>query len=335
MSNTSEADPARWRGREVLVTGGASFIGAALSRRLVALGARVTIADNLSAGALSNLQPELGAGHITFINADLRDLGAAIASVRHKHVVFHLAAEHGGRGHLQAKAAACSTNLTLDGTVIRAAHEAGVEKLIFASSAGVYPVGLQKLALDQAPLSEEMVGPPYEPDGLYGCAKLMAELTLRAYHDNYGFNSVCCRYFTVYGPAGRDTHAIPMMIQRALRGDDPFDVWGDGRQVRDFVYIDDVVRGTLLAAEAVGDASAVNFGSGEPSTLARAARSICGAAGYEPELRFLEGMPSGPMVRVADVGRARSLLGWAPRTSLEEGISHTVQWHRRALGKAS
>ena len=109
--------------------------------------------------------------------------------------------------------------------------------------------------------AEEQVGPPYDADNMYGWAKLMGELSLRAYHRDYGLKSVSCRYFTVYGPRGHENHAVMAMIARAFIRQDPFEVWGSGRQVRNWTYVSDIVAGTLLAAARIDDARAVNLGT--------------------------------------------------------------------------
>ncbi|MFQ5902198.1 MAG: NAD-dependent epimerase/dehydratase family protein, partial [Candidatus Binatia bacterium] len=101
-------------------------------------------------------------------------------------------------------------------------------------------------------LTEDMVGPPYDSDNMYGWAKLMGELTLKVYYNQFGMKSASCRYFTVYGPRGVENHAVIAMIARAFIGEDPFEVWGTGDQVRNWTYIEDIVEGTILAAERSG-----------------------------------------------------------------------------------
>ena len=113
----------------------------------------------------------------------------------------------------------------------------------------VYPNGLQADPSQVLYLGEDMVGPPYDADNMYGWAKLMAEMTLRAYYKDWGMKSACCRYFTVYGPRGVENHAVIAMIARAYIGQDPFVVWGTGEQIRNWTYVDDIVEGTIRAAE--------------------------------------------------------------------------------------
>ena len=112
-------------------------------------------------------------------------------------------------------------------------------------------------------LREEDVKPPHDADNMYGWAKLMAELTLQAYHREHGLGAASCRYFTVYGPRGVENHAVIAMIARAFVGQNPFEVWGNGQQIRNWTYVDDIVSGTILAAEKINDGTAVNLGTME------------------------------------------------------------------------
>ena len=132
-----------WQDRKVLVTGGASFIGSHLVDALVARGAQVRVIDNLSSGLLENIQGHMDEGRIEFMNEDLLETGVARRAAEGMQVVFHLAADHGGRGYIDTHPVECSTNMILDGSVFRSCHQAGVEKVVFASSGCVYPTSKQ------------------------------------------------------------------------------------------------------------------------------------------------------------------------------------------------
>ena len=144
-------------------------------------------------------------------------------------------------------------------------------------------------------LREDLVKPPYDADNLYGWAKLMAEDTLRAYYREHGLKSACCRYFTAYGPRGLESHAVNAMIARAFVRQDPFEVWGDGTQVRNWTHVDDVVRGTVLAAEHIDDGRGVNIGTMERTRVIDAAREVIRYTGYEATIRLMPDMPTGPL----------------------------------------
>jgi len=178
-------------------------------------------------------------------------------------VVFHLAADHGGHSYIDTYPAECSTNMILDGLVFRSCHQAGGEKIAFSSSGCLYPTSRQMNPEEEVYLTEDMIKPPYEADDLYGWVKLMAELTLKAYYEQYGVKSASCRYFTVYGPRGGENHAVIAMIARAFIRESPFESWGTGEQIRNWTYIDDIIEGTILAVDKIDDATAVNLGTTE------------------------------------------------------------------------
>lgn len=316
-----------WQHRKVLITGGASFIGSHLTDALVERGAKVRIVDDLSSGKLENIQHHLAQGTVEFIQADLREPGVARMAMRDIEIVFHLAADHGGRGYVDLHQAGPASNLFLDGLIFWEALKAGVEKVIFASSGCVYPNYLQGDPNKEIYLTEDLVKPPYDADNMYGWAKLMAELTLKAYYQEYGLKSVSCRYFTVYGPRGVENHAIIALIAKAFIGQNPIEVWGDGTQVRNWTYIDDIVRGTILAAEKIDDATAINLGTMERIRVIDAVKMILEYTGHKAEIVFRPDMPVGPLNRVADNSLAKKLLGWEPQVPFREGLKRTIDWY--------
>lgn len=316
-----------WNGKHVLVTGGASFIGSHLVDALVERGAAVRVVDDLSSGKLEYIEAPWRADLVEFFDADLREQEIVRGALEDIQVVFHLAADHGGRGYVDLHQAACAGNLLLDGLLFRECLENRVEKVVYASSGCVYPNHLQADPDQVLYLSEDMVGPPYDADNMYGWAKLMAEMTLRHYHEDRGLRSACCRYFTVYGPRGHENHAVMAMVARAFVKQDPFVVWGDGSQIRNWTYVSDIVRGTMLAAEKIDDGRAVNLGTMERIRVIEAAEQAIAYAGYRPEIEFRTDMPTGPLNRVADNTLAQKLLGWAPEVSFAEGLKLTADWY--------
>lgn len=316
-----------WQGREVLVTGGASFIGSHLVDALVAEGADIRVVDNLSTGLLENIEEHISKGRIEFIEADLHDADVPRRAAKGREVCFHLAADHGGRGYIATHPVECSTNLILDGIVFRACHQEGVERVIFASSGCVYPTSRQMDPTEEVFLSEEMVGPPYEADDIYGWAKLMAEMTLKAYHTQHGMKTASCRFFTVYGPRCGESHAVMAMIARAFARQDPFVVWGNGEQVRNWTYVDDIVQGMILAAEKIEDGTAVNLGTQERIRVIDCAEEVIRLAGYDAQVQRLLDMPSGVLNRAADTSLAGELLGRVPQISFRDGLAKTWEWY--------
>ena len=316
-----------WKDRSVLVTGGASFIGSHLVDALVERGARVRVVDNLSSGQETNLKRHLEHGRIEFHNAKLDDAGVAARVVEGMSIVFHLAADHGGRGYVDLHQAGCATNMMLDGMLFRAAHDFGVEKLVYASSGCVYPNHLQGDPKQILYLTEDMVGPPYDPDNMYGWAKLMGELTLRAYYKDWGLKSASCRYFTVYGERGHENHAVIAMIARAFVGQRPFVVWGDGNQIRNWTHVSDIVKGTILAAEKIEDGTAINLGTMERTRVIDAVHEVLRYTKHKARIELRPDMPTGPMNRVADNALARKLLGWEPEVKFMDGLRKTIDWY--------
>jgi UDP-glucose 4-epimerase len=317
----------QWSDTNTLVTGGASFIGSHLVDALVARGAPVRIVDNLSSGRIDNIRSHIDAGRVEFIEGDLSDAAVAEESVRGITLVFHLAADHGGRGYVDLHQVACATNLVLDGIMFKACRKAGVDKVVYASSGCVYPNHLQTNPGETLYLTEDMVGPPYDADNLYGWAKLMAEMTLRSYYAEAGMKSASCRYFTVYGNRGHENHAVIAMIARAFVKQNPYAVWGTGEQIRNWTHVSDIVSGTLLAAEKIDDGTAVNLGTMERTRVIDAAREVLRYTGHNAEIELQPGMPTGPLNRVADNSLAKRLLGWEPRVKFMDGLHQTVDWY--------
>ncbi len=317
-----------WSSRKALVTGGASFIGSAIVDKLLERGASsVRVVDDFSSGVRGNIQLQMDAGDVELIEGDLRDPDVAQKSVQGVDTIFHLAADHGGRGYVDLHQYDCSTNFGLDATLFQAALRAEVERISFASSGCIYPLFLQGDVNEISYLSEDRAGPPYDPDGLYGMAKLAGELTLSALHDEQGLKTSSCRYFTVYGPRGVENHAVIAMIARAFLRRDPFEVWGNGEQIRNWTYVDDIAEGTIRASERIEDGAAVNLGTMERVRVIDAVHMVCELAGYEPRIELQPDKPTGPMNRVADNSLAEELLGWEPETPFAEGLRKTYEWY--------
>ena len=294
---------------------------------LLERGARVYVVDDLSSGKFSNIADHVKNGRVSFTEADLREPGVTRAAMKGIQTVFHLAADHGGRGYVDLHQAGPASNLFLDGVVFWEGVKAGVEKIVYASSGCVYPNYMQTDVDKEISLREEDVKPPHDADNMYGWAKLMAEMTLRAYYKDHGMKSASCRYFTVYGERGHENHAVIAMIARAFIGQDPYVVWGNGEQIRNWTHVSDIVSGTILAAEKIDDGSAVNLGTMERTRVIDAVREVHRYTGHSPRIEFHPEMPTGPMNRVADNALARKLLGWEPQVKFMDGLRQTTDWY--------
>jgi nucleoside-diphosphate-sugar epimerase len=316
-----------WSGRSVLITGGTSFIGSNIADRLIDRGAKVRVVDDLSSGRVENIRGHLAIGKIDFLQADLREPGVARAAVRGIDTVFHLAADHGGRGYVDLHQAGPASNFFLDGLIFAEALKARVRKVVFASSGCVYPNFLQSDTSKEIYLREDLTKGPNDADNMYGWAKLMAEFTLQAYVREHGLKAASCRYFTVYGPRGVENHAVIAMIARAFVKQDPFEVWGDGTQIRNWTYIDDIADGTILAGEKIDDGTAVNLGTMERVRVIDAVNMVCEFSGYKPKIKLRPDMPTGPMNRVADNSLGKKLLDWEPKVKFRDGLKRTMEWY--------
>lgn len=316
-----------WQKKKVLITGGASFIGSHLVDKLVERSRKIRVVDDLSSGKIENIKEHIKSRSIEFIKADLKDTVVANKAVRGIDLVIHLAGDHGGRGYVDLHQAGPATNLGLDGNLFWQAYKSSVEKIVFASSGCVYPNFLQNNYKKHLFLKEDQVGPPYDADNMYGWAKLMAEMTLKAYHDDWGMRAASCRFFTVYGPRGKEDHAITAMIAKAFIKQDPFIVWGNGKQVRNWTYVEDIVSGMIAACEKIDDGTAINLGTTERIKVINAVKMILKYTRHNPKIKFAKNMPTGPANRVADNKLAKKLLGWEPKVKFAEGLKKTIDWY--------
>ncbi|MFB0562636.1 MAG: NAD-dependent epimerase/dehydratase family protein [Candidatus Lokiarchaeia archaeon] len=329
-----------YNGKAVLVTGGASFIGSHLVDSLLKKGAIVRVADDFSSGRFENLEYPLNktgrnvwvTDNLVVLKGDLKDRNFTRFVMEDVEIVFHLAASHGGRGFIDTHPVQCCTNMALDQIVFEEAYNAGVERITFASSACVYPSYLQEETGSSYLLKEEDANPFVRdkalPDLEYGWAKLMAEMTLRAYHRQYGVKTSSVRIFTAYGPRENETHAIIALIAKALIRQDPFEIWGTGEQDRNFTYVQDIVDALILAAEKIVDGSAVNAGRDDRITINQAAELIFSIVGWRPnDIKYDLSKPQGVKSRAADLTSAEKILGWEPKVSYKDGFKRTIDWY--------
>jgi nucleoside-diphosphate-sugar epimerase len=320
-----------WGGKRVVLLGGASLIGSHLAKALLDLPiASLKIVDDLSSGSIENLQ-YMGINIINDIELkehDLRNFDLARRAVYHSDIVFHLAAQHGGRGYVAGHKVELYDNLAVDSTIFRACSKEGVEKVVFSSSACAYPIELQQDTEEHLLLSEGLIdyNRHLPADGAYGTEKLIGEAMLDAYVERGDFKGVSTRSFTVYGPLMKENHAIAALIAKFMIRQDPLEIWGDGTQIRNWTYVEDNVQGALLAAEKL-DRGAVNVGVEEERTPLGAHSSIGHIMGWYPKVvQLLPDMPVGPLNRVADATKLKS-LGWKPKYSFEAGLRKTIDWY--------
>ena len=325
-----------YRDKKVLVTGGASFIGSHLVDNLVECGAQVRVADDLSSGKESNLVKHRSA--IDLVIGDLRKPDFAEQSCKDIELVFHLAAAHGGRGYIESHPTECCNNMSLDHTVFAAAATNNVSRIVYASSACVYPTTLQSSTIEKLLLSEsdanfDEPGASF-PDGEYGWAKFMGEMQLRAFNKQYGIDGICCRIFTAYGERENESHAVIALIAKAVAKLDPYPIWGSGEQTRNFTYVGDTVAGMMKAASQLSGFRVINVGTEDHHSILDLIEIIFAHLGWRPvEIQKELDKPIGVLSRASNNDVCRRCLGWEPKWSLEEGIERTLRWYLESSGQ--
>ena len=305
----------------MLVTGGAGFIGSHLAGRLLELGHDVRVLDDLSTGRLENIASFRDG--IEFVEADVRDLAAIRRSVEGVEVVFHEAALASVPRSIDDPVTSNAVNVTGTLNVLKAGLEAGVRRLVYASSSSVYGDS------PELPKLEEMQPAPASP---YAVGKLAGEHYCRVFSRLYGLSCVALRYFNVFGPrqdpASQYAAVVPIFVTSLLEGASPV-IFGDGDQSRDFTFIENVVAANVLAAESDAAAGQVlNIACGETATVNALFDAIRGIVGSSTEPRHEGSRPGDIRHSFADISKARRLLGFSPSVGFAEGLERTVSWYR-------
>jgi len=298
----------------VLVTGGGGFVGSHLVERLRARGDEPFVARRRD----YDLTTWDGAEQLF---ADARP-----------ELVFHLAAEVGGIGANRANPGRYwYANLMMGAHVLELSRQHEVAKLVVAGTVCSYP----KFA--PVPFSESGLwdGYPEETNAPYGVAKKAVLVGAQAYRDQYGLRTAYVLPANLYGPRDNfdleTSHVIPALIRKMLAGDDEVVLWGDGTPSREFLYVEDLVDGLLLAAERYDAPEPVNLGTGIETTIREVAELISEATGFDGKITWDTSMPNGQPRRQLDASRAKELFGFEAKTPLRDGIARTVEWYSSAV----
>lgn len=313
-------------GLRILVTGGAGLVGSTTVDLLLGDPAprEVVVLDNLSRGSLANLAQAARDPRLKFVRGDVRDPATVRSAMRGIDAVLHLAA-------LRITACAAAPREALQVmchgsfNVVEAAQAAGVRRLVAASSASVYGQA------ERFPTAEDHH--PWANDTWYGTGKLMLEGLLSAYRAMHGLPGVALRYFNVYGPRmdteGAYTEVLIRWMERIAQGQAPL-IHGDGSQSMDFVHVHDIARANVAALLADCDQGAFNIASGTETRLVDLARALLRAMDSSLDPVFGPARAVSPVTRrLADVSRAREVLGFEARVPLDEGLRDLVQWWSR------
>ena len=313
----------------IFLTGAAGFIGSHLAKEQIDHGETVVGFDDFNdfydpAIKRRNAR-EFTERDVPLVEGDLRNAADVERALGDGcDVVVHLAARAGVRPSLEQPGLYADTNVRGTINVLEAMRKRGLKKIVFASSSSVY--GGQ----NKVPFSEDdPINRPWSP---YAATKRAGELLLQTYHHLYGIESHALRFFTVFGPGQRPDLAIMKFIQLIDAGKEiPF--YGDGKSGRDYTYVDDIVQGVLASIDRVSDCEIINIGGDHPVTLTEMVEAIERALGKRAKLKHLPDQPGDVPRTMADISKARRMLGYAPKTSFAEGVAKQVAWWR-SLGTA-
>ena len=308
--------------RSALVTGGAGFIGGHLAERLLAEGWSVRVLDDFSSGRESNLAG--CGGRVDLVRGDVRDPDTLARALDGVEVIFHHAAVASVPRSVAEPLRTNSVNIGGTLMVLETARAAGVRRVVYAASSSVYGDDRTQ------PKLESMQAAPLSP---YALQKFAGEEYCRLYHAFYGLETVCLRYFNVYGPRqdpeSEYAAVIPRFATAALSGT-PAEIYGDGEQTRDFVFVGDAVEANLLAADAkAASGQVMNIASGRRTSLNQLWEEICDLVGVTLEARYAAPRPGDVRDSLASVERAGELLGYEPSVDLREGLRQTIESFRK------
>jgi GDP-L-fucose synthase len=306
--------------RVSLVTGGSGFIGTHLAKALLEQGGRVRL-------ALHRRAPIVLDPRVETVHADLTRQEDCLAVMQGVDLVFHAAGASSGVGAGADQAmAGITTNLNLTAQVLQAAWTAGVERILIFSSSTVYP------AREHPVREDEAEGAPHPSYLGYGRMRRYFEHLAEFVASRSGVKVALVRPTAVYGPHDNfdpaTSHVVAALVRRAVAKLDPFEVWGTGDEVRDFLHVEDFARGCLLTMEKHAACDPINIGYGTPVTIRRVVEIILEAAGHgKADVRFDASKPTAIPVRLVDTSKARRLLGFEPRISIESGLTDLVRWY--------
>jgi len=310
--------------KKILVTGAAGFVGSEVSEMLLDDKYQVIGIDNLNdyydvklkLWRLDNLKKY---DNFVFYKNDIEDynLLKEMFQLHHPDAVINLAARAGVRYSIENPFIYLSTNAGGNLNLLELCKEFKILKYVLASTSSLY-------AGQKMPFNEDLsVNTPISP---YAASKKAAEAMAYTYHYLYGIDVTILRYFTVYGPAGRPDMSIFRFIKWLAEGS-TLEIFGDGSQIRDFTYIDDIARGTIMALKPLGY-EIINLGNNHPEKLSTAIELIEKYIGRKANFEYKDFHKADVKATCADIGKAKELLNWQPEVNLEEGIKRTVEWTR-------
>ena len=311
-----------YKDKNILVTGGAGMIGKYVVNDLIDQGANVRVVDLC--------EKERANPNAEFMKLDLRDYDNCTKACKNMDYVFSLIGLKCSPKAVQERPSTIMVNfLRFNTNMMDAAYKTGVERYLYTSTVGVYsPAEVFK---------EEDVWKtfPSKNDWYGGWAKRVGELQLETYAKEYCWDkTTIIRPANVFGAYDNfdpeSSMVIPSLIRRAIEGEDPFTVWGDGSPIRDFIHGRDVANGMLMALETPpGPFKPMNLGSGKGYSIKNLVETIINNLNGKPRIKWLTDKPKGDAKRILDINRAKELIGWEPKVSLDEGIKETMNWYKK------
>jgi len=324
---------------KVLVTGGLGFIGSHLCKQLIDHGCYVRCFDNLSRGRLNNVSEIMKKPNVNFefVKGDLLNFDEVLRAVTDVDVIYHLGAIVGVKNYVENPLKVIEVNVIGTHNLLEVARKKDISKLVFASTSEIYG---KNLGIPLKEDAERILGTTSIDRWCYSTSKALDEHACYAYYRQHGLKIVILRYFNAYGPKQEcsDYGGVISVFIRRVMSDQPPQVHGDGKQTRSFTYIDDIINGTILASRkeaAIG--KTFNLGSTQETSILELANLIIQLAGKESRLKpifipykefygpFYEDVER----RVPDLTKARRILGYKPKISLEQGLLKTIQWYKQ------
>jgi GDP-L-fucose synthase len=314
-----------FKGKKILLTGATGFLGANVLRELLARGAVVR-------GTIHEKKPVIQDSRIEYVNADLTlQADCERVTAEMEYVVMCAASTAGAPVMLNNPLAIVTPNVAMNAFMLEAAYKAGAKKFLFVSSNAVYPPYEHPMKED-----EMMSGPPFEKYFPVSWMKRFGEILCETYSTwlKKPMAAIVVRPANMYGPLDNfdieTSHVVPALIRKVVEHRDPVEVWGDGTEIKDLIYVEDFVEGLLLALEKIGTYDPVNIGTGVPVTVTDVVNAAIEADGFaDAKIVYNNSKPVMLTKRLLDVSKAEHLLGFKATTSLKEGIAKTVAWYKK------
>ncbi|MCR4335267.1 MAG: SDR family NAD(P)-dependent oxidoreductase [archaeon] len=320
-----------YKNKNVLVTGGAGFVGSHVVDELIKLDANtaITVRDSKSKKIKQNIEnPE----KIKIINADLSNEKDCKKAVKNMDIVLNLASNVAGiEYNIKHPGSILTENIIMNTNILEASRIEGIERFLVVSSACVYP---RKVTIP-TPESEGFKDSPEPTNYGYGWAKRLGEIQAKAYYEEFGMKIAIARPYNAYGPRDKyddnTSHVIAALIKKAFAKGDEMVVWGSGKQTRSFIYVKDLAKGLLEVCEKYPVADPLNLGSNQEISIKELAEMILKISGSKKKLVLDSSYPDGQPRRASDNSKAKKIIGFEAKEPFESGLKHAIDWYKKKL----